>query len=209
MVRKRAGVEDIKKLVESVVGEAEAETLAKTVEELARVSQKEPKDVLSEAVKLGVASYTWSRLSAADIIACVQFLAVIDEKFYRRIYVKSPIDAVIEQADKFSEATKKILEGYGGGVRSIVKEVLEEERKAKSGGQSSEEQKEQVSKPSGGLIDRTLDIVMGYVAEELGARVSKELADAVAPGVKEALLRMIKEGKIRIELAGEEVLGEE
>jgi hypothetical protein len=208
MVKRKAGVEDIKKLVESVVAEAEAETVARAVEELARISQKEPKDVLSEAVKLGVASYTWSRLSAADIMACVQFLAIIDEKFYRRIYVKSPIDAVIEQADKFSEATKKILEGYGGGVRSIVKEVLEEEKKAKSGEQGGGEQKEQGSKPSGGLIDKTIDIIMSYVAEELGARISKELASEVAPGIKEALLRMIREGKIRIELAGEEILGE-
>jgi hypothetical protein len=208
MVKRKAGVEDIRKLVESVVSEAEAETVAKAVEELARITQKEPKDVLSEAVKLGVVSYTWSRLSAADIMACVQFLAIIDEKFYRRIYVKSPIDAVIEQADKFSEATKKILEGYGGGVRSIVKEVLEEERKARSGEQGGGEQKEQGSKPSGGLIDKTIDIIMSYVAEELGARVSKELASEVAPGIKEALLRMIREGKIRIELAGEEVLGE-
>ena len=207
MVKRKAGVEDIRKLVESVVSEAEAETVAKAVEELARITQKEPKDVLSEAVKLGVVSYTWSRLSAADIMACVQFLAIIDEKFYRRIYVKSPIDAVIEQADKFSEATKKILEGYGGGVRSVVKEVLEEERKARSGEQGGGEQKEQGSKPSGGLIDKTIDIIMSYVAEELGARVSKELASEVAPGVKEALLRMIREGKIRIELAGEEVLG--
>lgn len=208
MVKRKAGVEDIKKLVESVVAEAEAETVARAVEELARISQKEPKDVLSEAIKLGVASYTWSRLSAADIMACVQFLAIIDEKFYRRIYVKSPIDAVIEQADKFSEATKKILEGYGGGVRSIVKEVLEEEKKAKSGEQGGGEQKEQGSKPSGGLIDKTIDIIMSYVAEELGARISKELASEVAPGIKEALLRMIREGKIRIELAGEEILGE-
>jgi len=208
MVRKKAGVEDVRKLVESLVGEAEAETVAKAVEELARMSQREPKDVLSEAVKLGVTSYAWSRLSAADIMACVQFLAVVDEKFYRRIYVKSPIDAVIEQADKFSEATKKILEGYGGGVRSIVKEVLEEERKAGAGGQGGGAQKEQGSKPSSGLIDKAIDIIMGYVAEELGARVSKELANELAPGIKEALMRMVREGKVRIELAGEELLGE-
>jgi hypothetical protein len=208
VVRRKAGVEDIRKLVESVVGEAEAEAVAKAVEELARVSQKEPKDVLTEAVKLGVVSYTWSRLSASDIMACVQFLAAIDEKFYRRIYVKNPIDAVIEQADKFSEATKKILEGYGGGVRSIVKEVLEEQKRISSGEQAVKEQKEQGGRPSGGLIDKAIDTIMSYVAEELGARVSKEMAAELAPGIKEALLRMVREGRVRIELAGEEILGE-
>jgi hypothetical protein len=207
VVKRKAGVEDIKRLVESVVSEAEAEEIAKAVDELAKTTQKEPKDILAEAVKMGVVSQAWSRLSAADIMACVQFLGVIDEKFYRRIYVKSPIDAVIEQADKFSEATKKILEGYGGGVRSIVKEVLEEERKIAAGGQGGGAQKEQSSKPSSGLIDRAVDIMMSYVAEELGARVSKELADELAPGIKEALVRMVREGRVRIEMAGEELLG--
>jgi hypothetical protein len=206
--RRKADVEDVKRLVESVVGEAQAEEIARAVDELAKITQKEPKDVLSDAVKLGVVSYTWSRMSAADIMACVQFLAAVDEKFYRRIYVKSPIDAVIEQADKFSEATRKILEGYGGGVRSIVKEVLEEERRAGPGGQGGEKPKEQGGRPSGGIIDKTVDIIMGYVAEELGARVSKEIAEAAAPGIKEGLLRMIREGRVRIELAGEEILGE-
>jgi len=208
MTRKKAVVEDVKKLVQEVVSEAEAEEIAKAVEELARISQKEPKDVLSDAIKMGVVSYAWSRLSASDIMACVQFLAGIDEKFYRRIYVKSPIEAVIDQADKFSTATKKILEGYGGGVRSIVKEVLQEEFKSSVEGGAVTTEKEEISKPSGGLIDKVLDNIMTYISDELGARISKDLADAVAPELREVILKMLKEGKIRIELAGEEVLGE-
>jgi len=35
------------------------------------------------------------------------------------------------------------------------------------------------------------------------------VADVAAPGVKEALLRMIREGRVRIELAGEDILGGE
>jgi len=30
--------------------------------------------------------------------------------------VESPIDSVIRQADRFSEATRKILEGYSRGI---------------------------------------------------------------------------------------------
>jgi len=56
-----------------------------------------------------------------------------------------------------------------------------------------------------------IDTVVGYISEELGARLSKDIVDTVEPPLKEALLNMIREGKVRIEIIGGELLksGEE
>jgi DNA-binding TFAR19-related protein (PDSD5 family) len=174
------------------------------VEEIAKTLNIEPKEIVRTALQTGLKSYQWGKLSTADVIACVNFLAYLDALFYRRIYVESPIESVIRQADKFSEATRKILEGYGGGLRATVEKVLEEKL-----GKMKEERGEEERKgrqQNQGLLDKMIDNIMSYIADELGARLSKEVADAVAPELREIILKMIKEGRIRIELGGEEVV---
>jgi hypothetical protein len=51
-----------------------------------------------------------------------------------------------------------------------------------------------------------IDHVVTYIADELGARLSKDVVDAVEPELKEVLINMIKEGKIRVEILGGELL---
>jgi hypothetical protein len=52
------------------------------------------------------------------------------------------------------------------------------------------------------VLDRIVDNVVAYLSEELGARLSKDLVDTVEPPLKEALINMIKQGKVRIEILG-------
>jgi hypothetical protein len=205
MPRKKAEKEEVLKIAEELLSE---EKYITRINEIAKVLGKEPREILRTALETGLASYEWGKLSALDVIACIDLLSYIDEKFYRRIYVESPIEAVVKQADKFSEATKKILEGYGGGIRRTVEEVLEEKlgKLNEEGGGGGKEAKG--AKQNQGLLDKMLDNIMSYIADELGARLSKEVADAVAPELREIILRMIKEGRIKIELAGEEVVKE-
>jgi len=201
--RRKVEKSEVLKVAEEILG---TEEFSQMVEEIAKTLNIEPKDVIKTALLTGLKGYQWGKLSTADVIACANFLAYLDALFYRRIYVESPIESVIKQADKFSEATRKILEGYGGGLRATVEKVLEEKlrkmEEQEGGGEKGKKQQNQ------GLLDKMLDNIMGYIADELGARLSKEVADAVAPELREIILKMIKEGRIKIELAGEEVVKE-
>lgn len=203
MPRRKAEASEFRRLAEEVFqGEAGEQYLA-AINEIAKQLGKEPREVFQGVVQAGIKAYNWSKMTVPDLIVCVDVLGYLDEKFYRRIYVESPIDSVIRQADKFSEATRKILEGYARGIEQLAAKKVEAQKEEEE--PRREEARRQQSQ---GFIEKTIDIIMGYVAEELGARVSREIADAAAPGIKEALLRMIKEGRVRIELAGEEVIGE-
>ena len=203
MPRRKVEKSEVLKVAEEILGE---EKYITRINEIAKALGKEPREIVRMALERGLSSYDWGKLTALDIIACTELLAHIDEVFYRRIYVESPIEAVVKQADKFSEATRKILEGYGGGVRATVEKILEEKlgkmEGQEGGGEKGKKQQNQ------GLLDKMLDNIMGYIADELGARLSKEVADAVAPELREIILKMIKEGRIKIELAGEEVVKE-
>ena len=205
MPRRKAEAEDVKRIAEEIISE---EKYASKIMEIAKVLGRDPKEVFRAALEAGLSTYEWGKLSALDIIACTELLSYIDERFYRRIYVESPIEAVVRQADKFSEATRKILEGYGGGIRRTVEEVLEEKlgklMSEEGGGGEKEGRKQQ----NQGLLDKMIDNIMSYIADELGARLSKEVADAVTPELKEIILQMIREGKIKIELGGAEVVKE-
>jgi hypothetical protein len=202
MPRRKAEKEEVLKVAEEILGE---EKYITRINEISRALGKDPREIIRTALEAGLSTYEWGKLSALDVIACIDLLSYIDEKFYRRIYVESPIESVVKQADKFSEATKKILEGYGGGVRSIVEEVLEEKLRRKEGGEEKEVKKQQ----NQGLLDRMLDNIMTYISDEIGARLGKEIADAVTPELREIVLKMIQEGKIKIELGGGEVVKEE
>jgi len=202
--RRKAEKEEVLKVAEEVLG---TEEFSQMVEEIAKTLNIEPKDVIKTALLTGLKGYQWGKLSTADVIACANFLAYLDALFYRRIYVESPIESVIKQADKFSEATRKILEGYGGGLRATVEKVLEEKlgkvEEQEGGGEKKGRQQQ-----NQGLLDKMLDNIMGYIADEIGARLGKEVADAVTPELREIVLKMIQEGRIRIELGGEEVVKE-
>jgi len=206
MPKRKAEVEDVKRIAEEILGE---EKYITRINEIAKALGRDPREIIRTALEAGLSTYEWGKLSALDVIACIDLLSYIDEKFYRRIYVESPIEAVVKQADKFSEATKKILEGYGGGIRRTVEEVLEEKlgKLNEEGGGGGKEAKG--AKQNQGLLDKMLDNIMSYIADEIGARLGKEVADAVTPELREIVLKMIQEGKIRIELAGEEVVKEE
>jgi hypothetical protein len=123
MPRRKAEAEEVKRIAEEILGE---EKYITRINEIAKALGRDPREIIRTALEAGLATYEWGKLSALDVIACIDLLSYIDEKFYRRIYVESPIESVVKQADKFSEATKKILEGYGGGVRHIVERILEE-----------------------------------------------------------------------------------
>jgi len=206
MPKRKAEVEDVKRIAEEILGE---EKYITRINEIAKALGRDPREIIRTALEAGLSTYEWGKLSALDVIACIDLLSYIDEKFYRRIYVESPIEAVVKQADKFSEATKKILEGYGGGIRRTVEEVLEEKlgKLNEEGGGGGKEAKG--AKQNQGLLDKMLDNIMSYIADEIGARLGKEVADAVTPELREIVLKMIQEGRIRIELAGEEVVKEE
>jgi hypothetical protein len=207
MPRRKAEADEVKRVAEEILGSEVGEKYATKINEIAKALGRDPKEVFITALETGLRSYEWGKLSALDIIACIDLLGYIDEKFYRRIYVESPIEAVVKQADKFSEATKKILEGYGGGVRHIVEKILEE-KLGKLNEEGGREEKEAKKQQNQGLLDKMLDNIMSYIADEIGARLGKEIADAVTPELKEIILKMIQEGRIRIELGGEEIVKE-
>ena len=197
MGRKKAEPEDVKRAAEQLLqGESELKQYMTQIEQLAQRLGAEPRELLKRILEVGVRTYDIGSMSLTQLIVCVDFLSYLDEKFYKRIYVESPIDSVIRQADKFSEATRKILEGYARGITIRTQQQQEEE----------EEAKPKQQQPQRGVLDKMIDTVVGYISEELGARLSKDIVDTVEPPLKEALLNMIKEGKVRIEIIGGELL---
>jgi uncharacterized protein YidB (DUF937 family) len=200
MPRKKAEPEDVKRAAEQVFqGESELKQYMTQIEQLAQKLGVEPRELLKRILEIGVRTYDIGSMSLTQLIVCVDFLSYLDDKFYRRIYVESPIDSVIKQADRFSEATRKILEGYARGItfRAPQQQEGEEEEEAKP---------KQQQQQQGGVLDKIIDNVVSYISDELGARLSKDVVDAVEPELKEVLLNMIKEGKIRVEIAGGELL---
>jgi hypothetical protein len=201
--RKKAEAGEARRLAEEVFQGEAGEQYLTAISEIAKSLGKEPREIFQSALQIGLKAYNWGKVTVPDLIVCVDVLAYLDDKFFKRIYVESPIDSVIRQADRFSEATRKILEGYAKGIEPLAAKKAEAQK-----GEEEARREEGRRPPSQGVIDKAIDIIMGYVAEELGARVSKEIADVATPGIKEGLLRMIREGRVRIELAGEEVVGE-
>jgi hypothetical protein len=196
MSRRKATEEGVKKATEQLLqGEAELKQYMTQIEQLAQRLGVEPRQLLLRIIETGVRVYDWGSMTIPQLIVCVDFLSYLDDKFYKRIYVESPIDSVIKQADKFSEATRKILEGYARGITIRQQQQQEEEE---------EEAKPQ--QQQGGVLDKIIDNVVSYISDELGARLSKDVVDAVEPELKEVLLSMIKEGKIRVEIVGGELL---
>jgi hypothetical protein len=203
--RRKAEKEDVVKAGEQVFqGEPELKQYMTQIEELAQRLGVEPRELLKRILEVGVRTYDISSMSLSQLIVCVDFLSYLDDKFYRRIYVESPIDSVIRQADRFSEATRKILEGY---ARGITVRAPQQQQQATQQQQEEEAKKQQGS----GVLDKMIDTFMTYLGEELGARISKDLVDTVEPPLKEAIINMIREGKVRIEILGGELLkgGEE
>ena len=199
MPKRKAEADELKKIAEEILGD---EKVASRVSELSKRLGKDPREVISTALETGLRGYDWSKLNALDIMACIELLGQIDERFYRRIYVESPIESVVRQADKFSEATKKILEGYyGGSMKRLVEDVLREKL-----GEKREAGEEKGRRQNQGLLDKMLDNIMSYISDEIGARLGKEIADAVTPELRDIVLKMIQEGRIKIELGGEEVV---
>jgi hypothetical protein len=197
--RKKATEEDTRRAAEQVFqGEPELKQYMTQIEELAQRLGVEPRELLKRILEIGVRTYDISSMSLSQLIVCVDFLSYLDDKFYRRIYVESPIDSVIKQADRFSEATRKILEGYARGI--IVRTPQQQATQ-------QQQQEEEAKKQQGGsVLDKMIDNIVTYISDELGARLSKDIVDAVEPQLKEVLITMIKEGKVRIEILGGELL---
>jgi ASC-1-like (ASCH) protein len=167
------------------------------IEQQAQRLGVEPRELLKKILEIGVRTYDIGSMTLTQLIVCVDFLSYLDDKFYRRIYVESPIDSVIKQADRFSEATRKILEGYARGI--VVKTPQQQQEK-------EEEEPKPKQQQQGGVLDKMIDTVVTYIADELGARLSKDIVDTVEPELKEVLINMIKEGRVKIEIAGGELL---
>lgn len=201
--RRKAEVGEVKRATEEVLSGEQGEQYLTAISEIAKKLGKEPREVFQTMLQIGLKAFDWGRMTVPELIVCVDVLGYLDEKFYRRIYVESPIDSVIKQADKFSEATRKILEGYARGIEPLAARKVEAQR-----GEEEARREEARRQPSQGILDKMVDNIMSYVADEIGARLGKEVADAVTPELREIVLKMIKEGRIKIELAGEEVVGE-
>jgi ASC-1-like (ASCH) protein len=199
MPRRKAEAEDVKRAAEQLLqGEPELKQYLTQIEQLAQRLGVEPRELLKRILEIGVRTYDIGSMTLTQLIVCVDFLAYLDDKFYRRIYVESPIEAVVKQSDRFSEAARKILEAYARGITIRAPQQQQEEEEAKPRQQQQQQQ--------GGVLDKMIDAVVGYISEELGARLSKDIVDTVEPPLKEALINMIKEGKVRIEIIGGELL---
>jgi hypothetical protein len=199
MPRRKAEPEEVRKATEQLLqGEAELKQYLTQIEQLAERLGVEPRELLRRILEVGVRTYDLGSMTLTQLIVCVDFLAYLDDKFYRRIYVESPIDSVIKQADRFSEATRKILEGYARGIAIRAPQQQQEE---KEGEEAKPKQQQQ-----GGVLDKIIDNVVSYISDELGARLSKEIVDAVEPELREVLINMIREGKVKIEIIGGELL---
>jgi hypothetical protein len=199
MTRRKAEKGEAMRLAQEVLSGEQGEQYITAINEIAKALGKEPREVFQSLLAIGLKAYNWGSMTIPDLIVCVDVLSYLDEKFYKRIYVESPIDSVIRQADRFSEAARKILEGYSRGIAipTVAKKAEEEE------GAKEEKPKQQQPQPQqGGVLDKIVDNVVAYLSEELGARLSKDLVDTVEPPLKEALINMIREGKVRIEILG-------
>jgi ASC-1-like (ASCH) protein len=202
MPRKKAEKGEALRLAEEVLGGEAGEQYLTAINEIAKTLGKEPREVFQSLLSIGLKAYNWGSMTIPDLIICVDVLAYLDDKFFKRIYVESPIDSVIRQADRFSEATRKILEGYSRGIAIPVTKKMEGK-----GEEEAEAKEEKPKQPQqGGVLDKIVDNVVSYLSEELGARLSKDLVDTVEPPLREALLNMIKEGKVKIEITGGELL---
>ena len=198
MPRRKAAEEDVRRAAEQVLsGEPELKQYLTQIEQLAERLGVEPRELLKRILEVGVRTYDIGSMTLTQLIVCVDFLSYLDDKFYRRIYVESPIEAVVKQADKFSEATRKILEGYARGITIRAPQQQQQEEEEAKPRQQQQQQ--------GGVLDRMIDHVVTYIADELGARLSKDIVDAVEPELREVLINMIKEGKVRIEIVGGEL----
>jgi hypothetical protein len=198
MSKKKAEKGEAKRFAEELFQGEQGEQYITAINEIAKALGKEPREVFQTIFQVGLKAYNWGSMTIPDLIVCVDVLSYLDEKFYKRIYVESPIDAVIRQADRFSEATRKILEGYARGIA-----VTQTAKKAEEGEEGKEEKPRQPQQ--GGVLDKVIDTFVSYLGEELGARLSKDLVDTVEPPLKEAIINMIKEGKVRIEILGGEL----
>jgi hypothetical protein len=198
MSKRKAEKSEAKRVAEELFSGEQGEQYITAVNEIAKALGKEPREIFQTIFQVGLKAYNWGSMTIPDLIVCVDVLSYLDEKFYKRIYVESPIDAVIRQADRFSEATRKILEGYARGIA-----VTQTAKKAEEGEARQEEAKPK--QQGSGVLDKMIDTFMTYLGEELGARISKDLVDTVEPPLKEAIINMIKEGKVRIEIVGGEL----
>ncbi len=202
MSKRKAEKGGVLKVAEEVLGGEAGEQYVTAINEIAKALGKDPREVFQSMLQIGLRAYNWGSMTIPDLIVCVDVLSYLDEKFYKRVYVESPIDAVIRQADRFSEAARKILEGYSRGI------AIQELRSREAAGEEKAEAREEKPKQpqQGGVLDKLVDNVVAYLSEELGARLSKDLVDAVEPPLKEALINMIREGKVRIEIVGGDLL---
>jgi ASC-1-like (ASCH) protein len=202
MSKRKAEKGEAKRVAEELFSGEQGEQYITAINEIAKQLGKEPREIFQSIFQVGLKAYNWGSMTIPDLIVCVDVLGYLDDKFFKRIYVESPIDSVIRQADRFSEATRKILEGYARGI--AVTQVGRKGEGREEGEARQEEAKKQ--QQQGGVLDRIVDTVVDYLSQELGARLSKDLVDTVEPPLKEALINMIKEGKVRIEIVGGELL---
>ena len=202
MTRRKAEKGEAIRLAQEVLGGEQGEQYLTAINEIAKTLGKDPREIFQSLLAIGLKAYNWGSMTIPDLIVCIDFLSYLDEKFYKRIYVESPIDGVIRQADKFSEAARKILEGYARGIAITTPRKVEEEEQKE---EARPKQQQQQPQPAS-VIDRIVDNVIAYLSEELGARLSKDIIDVVEPPLKEAFINMIREGKVRIEILGGDLL---
>ena len=196
--------EEVKKVLAQLIGEERAKEISGFVAEVAATTGKDIRELLKDVIETGIRASDWRKLTAPDIVACVHLLSYVDSMFYRRIYALSPMEVVVEQADKYSTAVKKILESHGAGLTPIVETVIERKLKEIEGVEKQE--KREQARQENSLLAKAIDTIVTAVSEELASRVSAEIAQDVAPHLKDRILEMIRKGEIEIRLRGEEIV---
>jgi len=194
--------EEARKILEQLVGTEKAEEIAGYIATIAESTGKSFKEVIKEMLESTVVAHAFQKLTAPDLVACATFLKYLDILFFSRVYATSPMEAVIRQADQYSEAVRKILEAQAGGLQPIIERVLEERlgRIEKRLEEAKKEKGEEEKKEGNRLLERAIDKIMGIIAEEIGARVGPEVAETLAPPLRDKILEAIRKGEIIVKL---------
>lgn len=211
MPRRKAEVEEAKRILERLVGAEKAEEVATFLANYIELTGKDINEALRELFDTAMTAKAFAKLTAPDLVACAHFLKLLDVLFFRHVYAITPVEAVVQQADKYSEATKKILESYASGLAPLVEPIIERkitEKVEKLAPPKREEEKGVKEKKSENtLLGKAVDTIMTAISEEIASRVSADVAETVAPALRDRIIDMLRKGEIRIVLPGEELLG--
>jgi len=210
--REAPDVEELKKFTERLFGAEESERIASFIEEQVALTGKTYKEILKEMFDTAVAARAFQKLNAMDLVACSYFISFLDSILFRRVYAVSPVEAVVHQADKYSEAIRKILESYSVGLKPLIERAIEEkvvERLQALAREVEAREEKKEEKPRGSenrLLAQAIDMLMSMIMTEISTRVSSDIAQSVAPAIRDVILKALEKGEITIKLPGSEVV---